>query len=82
AGEINYLDPFSGVKHKESLLEIKDRAVNDLAGAIIDLHDAKGDPGAALAPLFRPPSGETVRPEFTDTSEIDRALKLFLGMRA
>lgn len=82
AGEINYLDPFSGVKHKESLLEIKERAVSSLTGAIVDCHDAKGDLGATLAPSFQPPSRKTGRPEFSNTSEIDRALKVFLGMRA
>ena len=78
---IDYLDPFSGDKHKENLLKIKDRAASDLASAIVECHDAKGDLSAALAPCFHPSSGKAGRPEFFDTAEVDSALKVFLGLR-
>ena len=81
AEEIDYLDPFSGDKHKENLLKIKDRAACDLANAIVECHDAKGDLSAVLAPCFHPPSGKAGRPGFSNTAEIDRALKVFLGLR-
>ena len=80
--EIDYLDPFNGDRHKESIIKIKERAVTALSTAIADLFHTRGDLSGAIAPYFQTYLEKTGRPEFTATSEIDKALKEFLGIKA
>lgn len=80
AQEISYLEPFNGEKHEETIFAIKEKALSSLAGAIVDCHNAKGDLSKAITPYFNPSSEKAGRPKFMNTTEIDKALKIFLGM--
>lgn len=80
AQKISYLEPFNGEKHEEAIFAIKEKAISSLTGAIVDCHNAKGDLSEAITPYFHPSSEKAGRPKFMNTTEIDKALKMFLGM--